>query len=503
MTSTATDTTRSSGTATLDRDSITARHLINGEWLGEADTERMNPARPGELAALSPSGTAADTDAAITAAAAAQPAWAAMPAPARGAILITAGNLLLERQSAIAEDLVREEGKTVAEAKGEVKRASDVLRFFGSLGWAATGEVLPSGLPDTTITTRREPLGVVGLITPWNFPIAIPAWKAGPALISGNAVVIKPAELTPLSATHLARALQDAGLPAGVFNVVHGKGRVVGDALARDPRIAGLSFTGSTNVGLGLQEILNGRRARVQLEMGGKNGVLVLDDADPRKAAQVVAAGAFGLTGQACTATSRVYVTPGVREAFLTALTEEAAAYAAGDGLDAGSRMGAVVSGQQFAQNTAAVRSAVERGATLLHGASILDDTNDGGTDAGFLFPAAVLTELPFDDAAVTEEIFGPVVAVLEVADYEAGLAAINDSRYGLTAGICTDSLALATDFAARAQAGVIKVNRPTAGLDLNVPFGGVKDSSTNTFREQGKSALDFFTWGKTVYTGV
>ena len=503
MTSTATDTTRSSGTATLDRDSITARHLINGEWLGEADTERMNPARPGELAALSPSGTAADTDAAITAAAAAQPAWAAMPAPARGAILITAGNLLLERQSAIAEDLVREEGKTLAEAKGEVKRASDVLRFFGSLGWAATGEVLPSGLPDTTITTRREPLGVVGLITPWNFPIAIPAWKAAPALISGNAVVIKPAELTPLSATHLARALQDAGLPAGVFNVVHGKGRVVGDALARDPRIAGLSFTGSTNVGLGLQEILNGRRARVQLEMGGKNGVLVLDDADPRKAAQVVAAGAFGLTGQACTATSRVYVTPGVREAFLTALTEEAAAYAAGDGLDAGSRMGAVVSGQQFAQNTAAVRSAVERGATLLHGASILDDTNDGGTDAGFLFPAAVLTELPFDDAAVTEEIFGPVVAVLEVADYEAGLAAINDSRYGLTAGICTDSLALATDFAARAQAGVIKVNRPTAGLDLNVPFGGVKDSSTNTFREQGKSALDFFTWGKTVYTGV
>ena len=201
-----------------------------------------------------------------------------------------------------------------------------MLRFFGSLGWAATGEVLPSGLPDTTITTRREPLGVVGLITPWNFPIAIPAWKSAPALISGNAVVIKPAELTPLSATHLARALQDAGLPAGVFNVVHGKGRVVGDALARDPRIAGLSFTGSTKVGLGLQEILNARRARVQLEMGGKNGVLVLDDADPRKAAQVVAAGAFGLTGQACTATSRVYVTPGIREDFLAALAEEAAA---------------------------------------------------------------------------------------------------------------------------------------------------------------------------------
>ncbi|WP_426764290.1 aldehyde dehydrogenase family protein [Pseudarthrobacter sp. 1G09] len=494
MTSTVIDTETSQFTASH---AITARHLINGQWLGEADTERMNPARPGEIAAVSPSGSAADVDAAVTAAAAAQPAWAALPAPSRGAILIAAGNLLIERQTAIAEDLVREEGKTLAEAKGEVKRASDVLRFFGSVGWAATGEVLPSGLPDTTITTRREPLGVVGLITPWNFPIAIPAWKAAPALISGNAVVIKPAELTPLSATHLARALQDAGLPAGVFNVVHGKGRVVGEALARDARIAGLSFTGSTRVGLGLQDILNTRRARVQLEMGGKNGVLVLDDADPAKAAQVVAAGAFGLTGQACTATSRVYVTPGVKEKFLAALVAEAAQYTAGDGLDGTSRMGAVVSRQQFEQDQEAVRAAVERGATLLHG------KYDGDPSGALFFPAAVLTDLPADDPAVTEEIFGPVVAVLEVQDYEAGLAAVNDSRYGLTAGICTDSLALATDFAARAQAGVVKVNRPTAGLDLNVPFGGVKDSSTNTFREQGRSALDFFTWGKTVYTGI
>lgn len=490
MTSTAPETI-----ASTNHGLITARHLINGEWLGEAGTKRMNPARPDELAALAPSGTAADVSAAITAASTAQPGWAAIPAPSRGAILITAGNLLMERQSAIAEDLVREEGKTLAEAKGEVKRASDVLRFFGSLGWAATGEALPSGLPDTTITTRREPLGVVGLITPWNFPIAIPAWKTAPALISGNTVVIKPAELTPLSATHLARALQDAGLPAGVLNVVHGKGRVVGDALARDPRIAGLSFTGSTNVGLGLHEILSTRRARVQLEMGGKNGVLVLDDADPRRAAQVVAAGAFGLTGQACTATSRVYTTPGIRSAFLDALVAEAAKYNPGDGMD--SAMGAVVSRQQFEQDQEAVRAAVERGAKLLHG------RYDGDASGPLFFPAAVLTDLPADDPAVTEEIFGPVVAVLEVPDYEAGLEAINDSRYGLTAGICTDSLARATDFAARAQAGVVKVNRPTAGLDLNVPFGGVKDSSTNTFREQGRSALDFFTWGKTVYTGV
>ncbi|MGO4692100.1 aldehyde dehydrogenase family protein [Glaciibacter sp. 2TAF33] len=474
--------------------SAIAQNLINGEWLGAADTQRMNPARPGKLAVVSPSSSAETLDQAISAAVDAQVGWAEMPMPARGAILITAGNLLFERKRAIAEDLVREEGKTIAEALGEVGRAIDVLRFFGSLGWAPTGEVLPSGTPDTTIYTRREPLGVVGLITPWNFPIAIPAWKTAPALISGNSVVLKPAELTPMSATHLARALADAGLPAGVLNIVHGKGRIVGDALARDNRVAGLSFTGSTAVGLGLHQILSERRARVQLELGGKNGVLVLDDADPRKAAKVVAAGGFGLTGQACTATSRVYYTPGIRQAFLDALAEEAGNFAPGDGLEHDTKMGVVVSDNQFAQNQAAVNGAIGRGATRLVGRH---DEN------GLRFSPTVLTDIAHDDAAVREEIFGPVVAALEVADYEAGLAAINDSRYGLTAGICTDSLATSTDFARRAQAGVIKVNRPTSGLDLNVPFGGVKDSSTNTFREQGRTALDFFTWGKTVYTGI
>ncbi len=490
-----TDTNTDSTATPLQPDVPTAQHLINGEWLGGTDTPRWNPARPDELAAYSASGGRTDVDAAIEAAAAAQPAWAALPAPARGAILIKAATLLSERASDVAADLVREEGKTLAEARGEVARAADVLRFFGTLGWASTGEVLPSGLPGTSVTTHREPLGVFALITPWNFPIAIPAWKAAPALISGNAVVLKPAELTPLSATHLARALHDAGLPAGVFNVVHGKGRIVGDALARDPRVAGLSFTGSTTVGMNLREVLNERGARVQLEMGGKNAVLVLDD--PRRAAAVVAAGAFGLTGQACTATSRVFVTPDIYDEFVEALVAEAAQYVPGDGLDGAARMGAVVSSAQFEQDQAAVRSAVERGASLRHG------TYSADPSAGYFFPAAVLTDLEPDDPAVTEEIFGPVVAVLKVADYESGLAAVNDSRYGLTAGICTDSLARATDFAARAQAGVIKINRPTAGLDLNVPFGGVKDSSTNTFREQGRTAIEFYTWGKTVYTGI
>ncbi|WP_437583252.1 aldehyde dehydrogenase family protein [Paramicrobacterium sp. CJ85] len=471
-----------------------AQHLIAGELLGDAGNERRNPAHPGDVAVLAPVGTAADTDAAIAAAADAQGAWAATPAPVRGAVLLRAAQLLTERKTQIAEDLVREEGKTRAEAEGEVGRAIGVFQFFGSLGWSASGSVFPSGMPNTTVTTRREALGVVGLITPWNFPIAIPAWKTAPALISGNAVVLKPAEITPMSATHLGLALRDAGLPAGIFNVVHGRGSVVGEALANDKRIAALSFTGSTSVGLKLQQTLGARRARAQLEMGGKNGVLVLDDADAKKAAQVVAAGAFSLTGQACTATSRVYVTPGVRQAFLDELTALASTYVPGDGLDAGTKMGPVVSEAQLQQDVSAVQDAVDGGARLAYG--------DASAD-GLHFAPVVATDVAHTDPIATDEIFGPVVAVLDVDDYEHGLAAINDSPYGLTAGICTDSLTHSSDFAARVQAGVVKVNRPTSGLDLHVPFGGVKDSSSNTFREQGHTATEFYTWEKTVYTGL
>ncbi|MFC7788474.1 aldehyde dehydrogenase family protein [Microbacterium sp. MAHUQ-60] len=471
-----------------------AQHLIGGEFLGGADRERENPARPGEIAVRYPSGTAADADAAVSAAVDAQPAWAALPAPARGAVLLRAAEILRSRQADIARDLVREEGKTIAEATGEVGRAIGVFQFFGAAGWSATGSTFDSALADTTVQTRRQPLGVVGLVTPWNFPIAIPAWKTAPALISGNAVVIKPAELTPMSVTHLARALQEAGLPAGVFNVVHGPGRVVGQFLAEDARVAGLSFTGSTAVGLGLQATLNARRARAQLEMGGKNAVLVLDDADAQRAAAVVAAGAFSLTGQACTATSRVYVTPGIRAAFLRELAAAAGRFAPGDGLDPATSMGVVVSGPQLEQDADAVQAAVSAGATLLHGNGIPD---------GLRFGPVVATDVAHSSPLAAEEIFGPIVAVMDVDGYESGLAAVNDTPYGLTAGICTTSLAHATDFTDRVQAGVVKVNRPTSGLDLHVPFGGIKDSSSNTFREQGHTATQFYTWEKTVYTGI
>ncbi len=471
---------------------LTVQHLVDGRWVGEPDRARPNPARPGETAVVSPVADRAVVSDAVGAAAAAQPAWAALPAPARGAILLDAATLLRGRAGEVAEDLVREEGKTLAEATGEVRRAVDVLRYFGSQGWRPGGGSLPSAVPDTTVLTRAEPLGVAGLITPWNFPLAIPAWKLAPALVSGNAVVLKPAELTPASATHLARALADAGLPAGVLNVVHGEGAVAGDALARDDRVKALSFTGSTAVGLRLHEILSARRARVQLEMGGKNAYLVLDDADASAAARIVAAGAFGLTGQACTATSRVYCTPRIREAFVTALVTEAKRFAPGDGLADGVLMGPVVDENQLATDIAAVERAREQGATVV----------TGGTADGAFFPPTVLADVQPGHDVVRNEVFGPVIAVLEVANYDEGLYAVNDSAYGLTAGICTRDLGLAHHFAAAAQVGVVKVNRPTTGLDLNAPFGGVKDSSSNTYREQGPSAVDFYTWSKTVYIG-
>jgi alpha-ketoglutaric semialdehyde dehydrogenase len=469
------------------------RHLVDGQWLGEPVTERRDPARPSEVVSVAARAEESTVDHAVAAAAVAQPAWAAMTGPARGAILMDAAELLLRRKDDVARDLVREEGKTLTEAAGEVRRAVDILRYFGSEGWRMPGQVLGSSIPDTMVYTRREPFGVFGLITPWNFPIAIPAWKTAPALVSGNSVVLKPAEITPLSAHHLASALVDAGLPPGVLNVVHGKGSTVGSALVADDRVAGVSFTGSTAVGKEIRRVLSERGARTQLEMGGKNAFVVLDDADLEQAARIVAAGAFGLTGQACTATSRVVCTPGVADAFAEALVKQAERYRPGPGLEAGTLMGPVVSADQLAQDAAAVETARSEGAAVLCEPAAGD---------GLWFSPVVLADVRPDHASAREEIFGPVVSVLRADDLDAALDLVNDSAYGLAAGICTRDLAAAQRFAAGVQAGVVKINRPTTGLDLNVPFGGVKDSSTNTFREQGATAVEFFTWSKSVYLG-
>jgi aldehyde dehydrogenase (NAD+) len=471
------------------------RNLIGGSWTGDPVVERRNPADPADVVSVAPRSSAQEVDDAVAAAAEAQSGWASRTTDSRGPVHKQAADLERAKASEVARDLTREEGKTLAEASGEVRRAVDVLRFFGSGGWRSGGESLPSATPDTSVSTRAEPLGVVGLITPWNFPIAIPAWKLAPALLSGNCVVIKPAELTPVSVGHLARALMDAGLPPGVLNVVNGRGSDVGEAIVNHADVAAVSFTGSTQGGSGIRRALDARGARVQLEMGGKNAYLVVDDADPARAAANVAAGAFGLTGQACTATSRVYVTPGVRDEFLRHLRKAAESLTVGNGLQPGVDMGAVVSQQQLLQDRAALSEAVAAG---LDTGGVQAHEGDGS----LLFPPVVVSEVAHDHRLAREEIFGPIVTVIDVASYDEGVARVNDSRYGLSAGLATTSLSRAHDFAARARVGVVKVNRPTTGLDLNVPFGGVGSSSTNTFREQGARAVDFYTWSKSVYIG-
>lgn len=469
-------------------------HLIAGEWT-DADLaeRRANPAAPSDIVAETSAGSPDLVHTAVTAAAAAQPAWAEMTGPARGAVLSAAADIIRARSGIIARDLTREEGKTLAEASGEVRRAADILDFFGAECWRATGQTLPSGVPNTHVFTRREPLGVVGLITPWNFPIAIPTWKLAPALAAGNAVVMKPAQLTTVSTMHLANALVEAGLPAGVLALVNGKGSVVGNALVKHDLISAISFTGSNAVGRQVGELAALRGIRSQLEMGGKNPVVVLDDADPRRAAEIIATGAFGLTGQACTATSRVILTPGIYDRVLDELVTRATAYAPGNGLDPSVKMGPVVSESQLATDESYLETAVEQGATVAV----------GGRVEGLMFSPTVLTEVAPDHRVAREEVFGPVVSLLRARDEDHAIELANDTEFGLSASLVSQRLSSVAKFIERSQAGVVKINRPTGGVDPNVPFGGVRESSNNAYREQGAQALDFYSWTKAVYVGI
>jgi alpha-ketoglutaric semialdehyde dehydrogenase len=471
-------------------------NLIGGEWVGASDHatfETRNPARGDEVLATFPSATAADTAQAVAAAAEAFPAWRATPAPARGALLFRAAELLDERLDDITATLTREEGKTLAEARGEVMRARDILRYFGGEGWRVGGEVLPANTAEAMLFSRREPLGVVAAITPWNFPIAIPAWKIAPALVYGDTVVFKPASPTPLTALRLVECLQDAGLPAGVLNFVTGSGATVGGALAGDPVVRGLTFTGSAATGSGIYARATEHFARVQLEMGGKNPIIVLDDADLDLAVRLVVMGGFGLTGQSCTATSRVIVEAGVADRFAAALAEAAAALTVGDGLEDGVQMGPAVSEEQLATDLEYVRIAGDEGAELLAGGG---RAGDGGH---FLRPT-VFDHVDVHSRLAQEEVFGPLVGIVRARDLDDAIAKANAVGYGLAAGVVTNDLRQALTFVDRIEAGVVKVNEPTTGLALQAPFGGFKLSSANTFKEQGPAAIEFYTRTKTVY---
>jgi aldehyde dehydrogenase (NAD+) len=475
-------------------------NFIGGEWVaGQAGKtyQTVNPADTREVVAEYPAGTAEDARQAIEAAQKAFPGWAAMTPVARGRVLSKASQILETRKTELAELLTREEGKTMTESAGEVQRAIDIFRFFGGLSYTLGGQTIPHDLPNNLLYTVRQPLGVVALITPWNFPVAIPAWKMAPALVSGNSVIIKPASQAPALTFELARALAEAGLPKGVLNVVTGEGRAVGGELATNPGVVALSFTGSYQVGNQIYKQLAERMARAQMEMGGKNPTIVLADADLDLAATLVAKAGFGLTGQACTATSRAIVEQSVLEPFLEKLIAKAKAIKVGNGLTAGIDMGPAVSRQQLDGNLEHIKRAQTEGAKLVWGGERM---SDGDFRHGFFMSPAILRDVKPQMRIACDEVFGPVVAVIAVGSFDEALAAANGLDVGLSASIVTRDIKKAMLYAERIEVGVVKINQISTGLALQAPFGGVKKSSSDSFKEQGPNAIDFYTRIKTVY---
>ncbi|HEY0053262.1 MAG TPA: aldehyde dehydrogenase family protein, partial [Caulobacteraceae bacterium] len=435
-----------------------------------------------------------EVDAAVSAAKAAFPAWSEASPEVRSDVLDRAGSLILERREEIGRLLSREEGKTLAEGIGETARAGRIFKYFAGEALRRHGQNLDSVRPGVEIQTYRQAVGVFGLITPWNFPIAIPAWKAAPALAFGNTVVMKPAGPTPATAAALADILFEAGAPAGVFNLVIGRGGV-GQALVDHPDVDGLSFTGSQSVGAGVALGAAKRQARVQLEMGGKNPLVILDDADLDRAVMVALDGSFFATGQRCTASSRIIVQDGIHDRFVAALAEKVAALRVGDALDPNTQMGPAVSEDQMETCYRYIDIAMAEGGRLVTGGERLKLDNPGW----YVQPTLIA-----DTAALMrincEEVFGPVATTIRVKDYEEALALANAGEFGLSAGIVTTSLKHARDFQRRAKAGMTMVNLPTAGVDYHVPFGGSKKSSFGA-REQGFAAVEFYTQTKTSYS--
>lgn len=474
------------------------KNLIAGAWVAAGDGatfENCNPARQNEVLGTFPKATRDDTRRAIAAARAAFPQWANTPPPARGAILDKASQILTARLDELAAVLTREEGKTLAEAKAEVTRARDIFRYFSGEGWRNGGDVLPGNTTGELLYSKREPLGVVAIITPWNFPIAIPSWKIAPALIYGNTVVFKPASDAPQIGMMLVEVLLEAGLPSGVINFVTGSGGVVGDELVSNKEVNGISFTGSYNVGSGIYGQAIKNMTRVQLEMGGKNALVVLNDAKRDLAVRLAVTGGFGLTGQACTASSRVIVEQGIADDFVQALADAARSLRIGDGLNEGVQMGPAVNQSQLETDLHYIQVGQDEAAKLVVG---------GGQagDGGYFVQPAVFDHVDPQMRIAQEEIFGPVISVIRAADFDDALAKANAISYGLAAGVVTNDLQKAFAFANGIDAGVVKINQPTTGLALQAPFGGFKHSSSNTFKEQGQAAIEFYTRTKTIYVG-
>ena len=472
------------------------KNYIGGIWTqGSAVSININPSNLDDVIGEYSCADQNDVKDAIEAARSASTPWLRVSLQERSDILDRIGSEILSRREELGRLLSREEGKTLPEGIGEVTRAGMVFKFFAGEVLRLSGERMTSVRPDIDIEVFREPVGVVGVISPWNFPIAIPAWKIAPALAFGNCVVFKPASLVPGSAWALSEIISRAGLPSGVFNMVMGAGSVVGEILVQSPKVAALTFTGSNEVGKSLAHKAIARGAKIQLEMGGKNPLVILDDADLDLAVHCAIQGAFYSTGQRCTASSRLVVTEKIHDVFVKKIVEKMKKLKVDDALKPGTDIGPVVNEAQLTQNLEYLLLGHQEGAHLACGGEKL-----GRETRGFYLAPALFTETDNAMRINREEIFGPIASVIKVRDYEEALAVANDTEFGLTSGIVTTSLKLATDFKKRAEAGVVMVNLPTAGVDYHVPFGGRKGSSYGP-REQGTYAKEFFTVVKTAYT--
>lgn len=469
-------------------------NYIDGQWVEGATVSRnINPSNLDDVIGEFAQADAAQTESAVRAARVAFPAWSLSAPQQRFDLLDQVGNLIIARKAELGKLLAREEGKTLPEAIGEVGRAAQIFKFFAGEALRIGGEIIPSVRVGMTVEVTREPLGVIGLITPWNFPIAIPAWKIAPALAYGNCVVVKPADLVPASTWELVKILAEAGAPAGVVNLVMGRGSVVGEALVGSPDVDAISFTGSVSTGRAIGSRCFALGKKFQLEMGGKNPMVVLDDADLSVAVEACINGAFYSTGQRCTASSRLIVTEGIYDRFLDAIKARMRTLRVGDALASDTHIGPVVDDKQLQQDERYIAIAREEGGTVFGGERV-----EAGLKGYFLAPA-LITDTTQAMRINREEVFGPVASVIKAKDYEEALALANDTEFGLSAGICTTSLKYATHFRRHVQAGMVMVNTATAGVDYHVPFGGRKGSSYGP-REQGAYAREFYTHVKTAY---
>lgn len=471
------------------------KNLINGEWIdGISEKENINPSDTSDIIGAYARADIKQLHSAIDAASAAETRWAYSTPQQRFDALDMIGSEILARKQELGRLLSREEGKVLSEGIGEVARAGYIFKFFAGEALRIGGEHLNSVRPGVEINIIRQPIGIVGLISPWNFPIAIPAWKIAPALAFGNAIVFKPAELAPASSWSLAEIISRSGIPKGVFNLVMGPGGVIGSAMAAHPKIDGLSFTGSVEVGRHLAEECGRHMKKVQIEMGGKNPLVILDDADVDVALNAAINGAYFSAGQRCTASSRLIVTEGIHDRFIQAMTDRLQKLKIDDALAEGTEIGPVVDDAQLMKDLEYIDIARNEGGTVAFGGQRLKRSKEG-----FYLSPALICQTNNGMRINKEEVFGPVASVIKVKNYDEALAVANDTPFGLSSGICTTSLKHASHFQLHAEAGMVMVNLPTAGVDYHVPFGGRKGSSYGP-REQGRYAVEFYTTVKTSY---